>query len=73
MEVYTLLELEKAQKSLDSTLKKIEKVIISLEEKQNVGGNYQSQITLSKNRVKALVISLDLIAREMNTLNKKDN
>lgn len=73
MEVYTLLELEKAQKSLDSTLKKIEKVIISLEEKQNVGGNYQSQITLSKNRVKALVISLDLIAREMNTLNKKEN
>lgn len=73
MEVYTLLELEKAQKSLDSTLKKIEKVIISLEEKQKVGGNYQSQITLSKNRVKALVISLDLIAREMNTLNKKEN
>lgn len=65
MQEYTIEELSAAKKSLVSTLSKIEKAIVSLEEKQTKGGNYKSQITLSKNRVAALKLSLDLIEREI--------
>ncbi|GGI65170.1 MULTISPECIES: hypothetical protein [Enterococcus] len=65
MQEYTIEELSAAKKSLVSTLSKIEKAIVSLEEKQTKGGSYKSQITLSKNRVAALKLSLDLIEREI--------
>lgn len=65
MQEYTIEALSAAKKSLVSTLSKIEKAIVSLEEKQTKGGNYKSQITLSKNRVAALKLSLDLIEREI--------
>ncbi|MFB5484043.1 hypothetical protein [Enterococcus avium] len=54
-----------AKKSLASTLHKIEQAIISLEEKQTAGKNVKAQITLSKERVKALKLSLALIEREI--------
>lgn len=70
---YSVNELINAHKSLLSTLNKIEKAIFSLEEKQVLGGNYKSQITLSKNRVKALEISLALIEREIEEKLKEEN
>lgn len=63
MDNYTLSDYEAAKKSLSSTLRKIENAIVSLEEKQAEGKNLKAQITLSKERVKALNISLDLIEK----------
>ena len=70
MDNYTLSDYEAAKKSLSSTLRKIEKAIVSLEEKQAEGKNLKAQITLSKERVKALNISLDLIEKEIINLIK---
>lgn len=63
MDNYTLSDYEAAKKSLSSTLRKIENAIVSLEEKQAEGKNLKAQIILSKDRVKALSISLDLIEK----------
>ena len=68
MEDYTLKEYQAAKKSLASTLHKVEQALVSLEEKHAQGQNRQSQITLSKERVKALKLSLVLIEREFNKL-----
>ena len=65
MEDYELDDYLAAKKSLASTLHKIEQAIISLEEKQTAGKNVKAQITLSKERVKALKLSLALIEREI--------
>lgn len=65
MENYELTDYLAAKKSLASTLHKVERAIISLEEKQSAGRNMKSQITLSKERVKALKLSLALIEREI--------
>lgn len=70
MSNYTLSDYEAAKKSLSSTLRKIENAIVSLEEKQAEGKNLKAQITLSKERVKALNISLDLIEKEIISLTK---
>lgn len=70
MSNYTLSDYEAAKKSLSSTLRKIEKAIVSLEEKQAEGKNLKAQIILSKERVKALSISLDLIEKEIISLTK---
>lgn len=70
MDNYTLSDYEAAKKSLSSTLRKIEKAIVSLEEKQAEGKNLKAQITLSMERVKALSISLDLIEKEIISLTK---
>ena len=70
MSNYTLSDYEAAKKSLSSTLRKIEKAIVSLEEKQAEGKNLKAQITLSMERVKALSISLDLIEKEIINLTK---
>ncbi|MDT2599811.1 hypothetical protein P7D85_08500 [Enterococcus hulanensis] len=68
MENYELTDYLAAKKSLASTLHKVEQAIISLEEKQSAGRNMKSQITLSKERVKALKLSLALIEREITRL-----
>lgn len=70
MSNYTLSDYEAAKKSLSSTLRKIERAIVSLEEKQAEGKNLKAQITLSKERVKAFSISLDLIEKEIINLTK---
>lgn len=70
MSNYTLSDYEAAKKSLSSTLRKIEKAIVSLEEKQAEGKDLKAQITLSKERVKAFNISLDLIEKEIISLTK---
>ncbi|MDT2755020.1 hypothetical protein P7H46_08625 [Enterococcus pseudoavium] len=68
MDEYTLSDYQAAQKSLGSTLHKIEQALFSLEEKQKAGRNLKAQITLSKERVKALKLSLKLIEREIQRL-----
>lgn len=68
MENYELTDYLAAKKSLASTLHKVEQTIISLEEKQSAGRNMKSQITLSKERVKAFKLSLALIEREITRL-----
>lgn len=68
MEDYQLVDYLAAKKSLASTLHKIEQAIISLEEKQAAGRNMKAQITLSRERVKALRLSLALIEREITRL-----
>lgn len=68
MENYELTDYLAAKKSLASTLHKVEQAIISLEEKQSAGRNMKSQITLSKERAKALKLSLALIEREITRL-----
>ncbi|MBO0456414.1 hypothetical protein JZO77_06635 [Enterococcus hulanensis] len=68
MENYELTDYLAAKKSLASTLHKVEQAIISLEEKQSAGRNMKSQITLSKERVKAFKLSLALIEREITRL-----
>ncbi|MBO0453861.1 hypothetical protein [Candidatus Enterococcus murrayae] len=68
MNDYELSDYLAAKKSLTSTLHKIEQAILSLEEKQAVGRNMKAQITLSRERVKALKLSLALIDREINEL-----
>ena len=65
LEDYELADYLAAKKSLASTLHKIEQAIIALEEKQTAGKNVKAQITLSKERVKALKLSLALIEREI--------
>lgn len=71
MKEYSIEELLAAKKSLVSTLSKIKKALISLEENQANGSKNQSQMTLSKNRVAALNISLDLIERELAKIHGK--
>lgn len=68
LENYDLADYLAAKKSLASTLHKIEQAIVSLEDKQTAGRNMKAQITLSKERVKALKLSLALIEREISRL-----
>ncbi|MDT2830708.1 hypothetical protein P7H60_10565 [Vagococcus carniphilus] len=65
MSRYELTELLSAKKSLESTLRKIEQAVLSLEEKQKNGKNLKSQITLSKERIKALTLAVELINAEI--------
>lgn len=68
MEEYELNDYLSAKKSLISTRNKIQQAIITLEEKQASGRNLKAQITLSRERVKALNLSLALIEREITRL-----
>lgn len=70
MEKYQLTDYIAAKKSLVSTLNKIEKAIVSLEEKEAQGKKLTAQITLSKERVKALKLSILLIDREIDRINE---
>ncbi|MHC5248048.1 hypothetical protein [Enterococcus sp. LJL90] len=62
---YQLTDYQAAKKSLTSTLHKIEQAVLSLEEKQRAGKNLKAQITLSKERIKALKLALFLIEKEL--------
>ena len=61
---YTNEELLEAKRQIDSTVRKLEQVIKTLEAKENAQ-RYKSQITLAKRRVKAFEIATNLIAREI--------
>ncbi|MGL9728366.1 hypothetical protein [Enterococcus sp. DIV0756] len=68
MEEYALNDYLSAKKSLISTRNKIQQAIITLEEKQASGRKLKAQITLSRERVNALNLSLALIEREITRL-----
>ncbi|MBO0477071.1 hypothetical protein DOK76_08310 [Vagococcus sp. DIV0080] len=70
MKEYQLTDYIAAKKSLVSTLNKIEKAIVSLEEKEAQGKKLTAQITLSNERVKALKLSILLIDREIDRMNE---
>lgn len=61
---YTKDDLMEAKRQIDSTVRKLEQVIKTLESKENVS-RYKSQITLAKRRVKAFEIAVCLIDREI--------
>ena len=61
---YTKDDLMEAKRQIDSTVRKLEQAIKTLESKENVSRN-KSQITLAKRRVKAFEIAVCLIDREI--------
>lgn len=61
---YTKDDLLEAKRQIDSTVRKLEQAIKTLESKENVS-RYKSQITLAKRRVKAFEIAVCLIDREI--------
>jgi len=61
---YSKDELSEAKRQIDSILHKLRETIKTLEAKEHAG-NYKSQITLAKRRVKALDIANDLIQKEL--------
>ncbi|QTL52289.1 MULTISPECIES: hypothetical protein [Priestia] len=63
-------ELVEAKHQIDSTLHKLRQTVKTFEAKEN-SNRYKSQITLAKRRIQAFEISVSLIEREINDLNKK--
>ena len=61
---YTKDDLMEAKRQIDSTVRKLEQAIKTLESKENVS-RCKSQITLAKRRVKAFEIAVCLIDREI--------
>jgi hypothetical protein len=61
---FTRQELMEAERQIDSTLRKLQKVFETLRTKEEPG-RYQSQITLTERRIQAFSIARDLIRREL--------
>ena len=62
MNNYTISELENAKGAIQSSVRKIEKVLETLSKKDPPP---KAQITLAKRNIKALRLALDLIEKEM--------
>ena len=62
MNSYTLSELKDAKGALESSIRKIEKVLETLSKKDPLP---KSQVSLAKRNLKALRLALDLIEKEM--------
>lgn len=69
---YNVSELIEAKRQIDSTLHKLRETVKTFEAKENPN-RYKSQITLAKRRIEAFEISVYLIEREINVLDKKAN
>jgi predicted nucleic acid-binding Zn-ribbon protein len=67
---FNVSELKEAKRQIDSTLHKLKKTVKSFEAKENPD-RYKSQITLAKRRIAAFELSVSLIEREMNDLEKE--
>ena len=63
-------ELIEAKRQIDSTIHKLKETVKTLETKENPT-RYKAQITLAKRRIDAFSISVALIEKEINDLNKK--
>lgn len=63
-------ELVEAKRQIDSTLHKLRETVKTFEAKENPT-KYKPQITLAKRRIEAFEISVSLIEREINDLDKK--
>lgn len=66
---FNVSELVEAKRQIDSTLHKLRETVKTLEAKENPN-RYKSQITLAKRRIEAFEISVSLIEREINNLDK---
>ena len=62
--------LVEAKRQIDSTLHKLRETVKTLKAKEKPN-HYKSQITLANRRIEALEISVFLIEREINDLDKK--
>ncbi len=60
-------ELAEARRQIDSILHKLEKTVQTIESKEEPQ-RYRSQITLAHRRIKALMIALGLIDKEMKNI-----
>ncbi|NQF13029.1 hypothetical protein HPY31_03750 [Brevibacillus sp. HB1.3] len=67
---FNISELVEAKRQIDSTLHKLRETVKTFEAKENPN-KYKSQITLAKRRIEAFEISVFLIEREINDLDKK--
>ncbi|MFP7737708.1 hypothetical protein ACLHDF_31310 [Priestia aryabhattai] len=67
---FDVSELVEAKRQIDSTLHKLRETVKTLKAKENPN-RYKSQITLAKRRIEAFEISVSLIEREINDLDKK--
>ncbi|MCM3768907.1 MULTISPECIES: hypothetical protein [Priestia] len=67
---FDVFELVEAKRQIDSTLHKLRETVKTFEAKENPN-RYKSQITLAKRRIEAFEISVSLIEREINDLDKK--
>jgi hypothetical protein len=67
---FHLSELVEAKRQIESTLHKLRETVKTFEAKENPN-RYKSQITLAKRRIEAFQISVCLIERELNQLDKK--
>lgn len=61
---FTRQELMEAERQIDSTLRKLQKVSETLRSKEEPG-RYQSQITLAERRIQAFSIARRLVRREL--------
>ena len=64
---YTKEDLIEAQRQIDSTLRKLYQVVLTLEAKPDPS-RCRSQITLARRRIRAFGIAAELIRREMTHL-----
>jgi len=65
MEQYSVAELQDAQEALQSSIRKIENVLVNLSKKEPPP---KSQLTLANQNLRALRLALSLIEREMCTM-----
>ena len=61
---YTKDDLTEAKRQIDSTLHKLREALKTLEAKENPR-RYQSQITLTKRRIRAFEIAVSLIENQL--------
>ena len=64
---YTKEDLIEAQRQVDSTLRKLHQVVLTLEAKPDPS-RCRSQITLARRRIRAFGLAAELIEREMTHL-----
>lgn len=61
---YTKVDLTEAKRQIDSTLHKLREALKTLEAKEDLR-RYQSQITLTKRRIRAFEIAVSLIENQL--------
>lgn len=68
---YQVSQLKEAKRQIESTVHKLKQTVKTFEAKENPD-RYKSQITLAKRRIEAFSISLCLIDREINDIEKNN-
>ncbi|MFD1607142.1 hypothetical protein [Oceanobacillus luteolus] len=68
---YQVSQLKEAKRQIESTLHKLKETVKTFKAKENPD-RYKSQITLAKRRIEAFSISLFLIDREIDDIEKNN-